>query len=258
MHALSLEPEINFQMKFCVVWITLPDIWFTCRLGLGLISQIGFKSFGVQVFRTVVFSQGITYLPHIQISRGHTGVIFFKLCNCFFMGWLLGVGQPCLRQDYSKLEWPVSQEVQYETGGNASDGEKQQGGEEQGDAQGGLHHPLARAGHRHPGQGYGVRHLWVNIEKKLGGLMKPTMKKIVSAFWMTLAVLWFRLGHTDTVEKEPRTNFGVKWVLIKDVLRRGYAQITWKWLCYICAILHLFLSFFASFVCVSFSNNAPP
>ena len=47
--------------------------------------------------------------------------------------------------------------------------------------------------------------------------MKPTMKKIVSAFWMTLAVLWFRLGQTDTVEKEPRPNFGVKGVLNKDV-----------------------------------------
>ena len=31
----------------------------------------------------------------------------------------------------------------------------------QGDAQGGLDQPLAGAGHRHPGQGYHVDHLWV-------------------------------------------------------------------------------------------------
>ena len=51
----------------------------------------------------------------------------------------------------------------------------------------------------------------------MGELMKPTMKKSVSDFWMTLAVLWFRLGHTDTVENEPRPKIGVKEVLNKDV-----------------------------------------
>ena len=36
------------------------------------------------------------------------------------------------------------------------------------------------------------------------------MKKRASAFWMTLAVLWFRLGQTDTVEKEPGKDIGLK------------------------------------------------
>ena len=36
------------------------------------------------------------------------------------------------------------------------------------------------------------------------------MKKIASAFCMTLAVLWLRLGHTDTVENEPEVIVGFK------------------------------------------------
>ena len=41
-------------------------------------------------------------------------------------------------------------------------------------------------------------------------LTKPTMKKIASAFCMTLAVLWLRLGQTDTVENEPEVIVGLK------------------------------------------------
>ena len=36
------------------------------------------------------------------------------------------------------------------------------------------------------------------------------MKKIASAFCMTLAVLWLRLGQTDTVENEPEVIVGFK------------------------------------------------
>ena len=32
---------------------------------------------------------------------------------------------------------------------------------------------------------------------------QPTRKKSASAFWILRTAAWLRLGHTDTVEKDP-------------------------------------------------------
>ena len=66
---------------------------------------------------------------------------------------------------FLEFELSVSQEAECESCGKNSNCEEQQGGEEQGDAQGGLHQLLAGAGHPHPGQGYCVDHLWVKKSK---------------------------------------------------------------------------------------------
>ena len=74
------------------------------------------------------------------------------------------VGKKWHSTKYLEFELSVSQEAECESCWNNSNCEEQQGGEEQGDAQGGLHQLLAGAGHPHPGQGYCVDHLWVKIK----------------------------------------------------------------------------------------------